>query len=679
MTFLSLAIPPGINKETPSLTSSPAWRDADKVRFKFGQPEKIGGWQATQAGSDGFLGIARSIQSWRLNSGLIVSALGTHNKLYAYIDTLIDITPLRITALLTDPFNITSGDATVTVTHTAHGALTGDTVRFEDATSGGFDNAEVNIRHTITKIDANSYSFEMASNASGTDATTGGTVRAHYNHPISPVLTNPFDLVSGSTIVTVNATNHDCNTGDYTTFSGASHANFVDAEINTNHEVTWVDANTYTIEMVTAAGGTSTGVGGSVTSAYEIASGNEHAASNFGWGAASWGGGTWGTPRTISTEVIDIRHWGLDHFGEDLVCCPNGGRIYSLAASLINAGGRATVITTSPEFNDLVIVTNPDRHLVAFASESLGFQDRMLVRWASQETTTDWIPTALNTSGDQILSGGSKIFATERSQAATLIWTDGGLHSMGFQGPPFTFGFQELGRNCGAISHECVATHNSVSYWMSDNDFFLYDGVVRTIPCTIHRHVFTNLNHNQKTKVFAGINKNFHEVMWLYPTGTNKEIDSYAIYNYEENLWYNGTLDRTVWMDSELHPFPLAADANGVIYHHEFRDDGDGTPLAAHIESAEFDIGEGDRILFANRLVPDMVIDYGDVEFTLKYRLYPHGGQLSEVTQTVSATTEKLDIRMRARQVALRISSEELRDLWHMGTPRLDVRLDGKR
>ena len=679
MTFISLKIPPGVNKETPSLTSSPSWRDADKVRFKFGQPEKIGGWKATQAGINGFSGTARSMISWRLNSGLTVSALGTHSKLYLYIDSYIDITPLRSTVLLTNPLSTTNGDTTVVVTHTAHGALNGATVRVENSTSSFFDNDEVNDQHYITYINANSYSFKITTAATNTATNIGGVVRLHYEHPISPTLSNPFNITNTSNTIVVTHIAHDLRTGDYVTFSGATHSSFVDSEINANHRVTRINADSYSITVTTASTSTLSGIGGSVVAAYELPVGNEHAVNNFGFGAGTWSSETWGTARTNSTELSDIRHWSLDHFGQDLVCCSNQGRLYSWNANTLNTTARAEILTGSPAFNDVVVVTNPDRHLVTLGSATTGVQNKMLVRWGNQETKEEWTPIAENTAGDQVLSGGSRIFASERSQSSTLIWTDGGLHSMEFQGPPFTFGFQELGRNCGAISHECVITHNSVSYWMSDNDFFIYDGVVRTIPCTVHRHVFNDLNKIQITKVHAGLNKSFHEVIWLYPSASSIEIDRYVIYNYEEKIWYNGTFSRTVWMDSELHPYPLAADPTGVIYHHEYRDDADETAMIAHIESAEFDLGEGDNILFANRLVPDMVIDYGNVEYTLKYRLYPHAGQLSETTQTVTATTEKLDIRMRARQVALRISSDELRDLWHMGVPRLDVRRDGKR
>jgi hypothetical protein len=679
MTFISLKIPPGIQKETPSLTSSPSWTDADKVRFKSGQPEKIGGWKATQAGVDGFLGVARSMIAWRLNNGLTVSAIGTHLKLYLYIDKYIDITPLRSSALLNDPLDTISGDATVTVNHTAHGGVTGDIVRFEDAISSTFDNAEVNIQHSITYIDVNSYSFEMATVASGSATGTGATLRIHYNHAISPTLSSPFDITNSSTTIVVNHINHDVATGDYVTFSGATHASFVDVEVNANHVMTRIDEDSYSFIVTTAATSTASGIGGSVVTEYEVPIGNEHAIGNFGFGAGSWGKQTWGTIRSVATEISELREWSLDHFGEDLICCLNGGRVYSWDATTINTDARATIVASSPSFNDLIVVTNPDRHLIAFGSAQGNRQDKMLIRWADQETTSSWVPTAENTAGDQTLSGGSKILVAARSQSSTLIWTDGGLHSMEFQGPPFTFSFQELGLNCGAISHQCVVTHNSVSYWMSDNDFFIYDGVVQTIPCTIHRHVFRDLNYNQITKVYCGLNKNFHEVIWFYPSENSIEIDRYAIYNYEEKIWYNGTFVRTVWLDSELHPYPLAADNNGVMYQHEFRDDTDDTAVDAYVESSDFDLAEGDEILFATRLVPDMTIDYGNVEYTVKYRLYPHATQFSETTQTVSATTEKLDIRMRARQVAVRVSSDESRDLWHMGVPRLDVRKDGKR
>ena len=681
MAFLPLKIPPGINKEVPSLTSEPAWRDCDKVRFKWGQPQKLGGWQQTQAGINGFLGIGRSFISWRLNNGAVVSALGTHKKLYIYESSgYIDITPLRNWVNVVDPLDVAVGDKTVTVNHTAHGlAATGDiSVIIENAVISGVETTELNRRQTATYINANSYSFELDTAAGSSITGTGGTVKIHYDFEITNILTNPFDINTDTTLI-VNHTAHGASLGDYVTFSGASDANFTDSEVNANHVIaSIIDNDSYTVELTTATTATTTGIGGTVTADYEIAVGNQHAIGNVGWGAASWGGGTWGTARAIATEVSELRHWSLDHFGEDLVCCPNGGRIYQWDAGTLFQGIRAQVLANSPDYNDVVIVTNPDRHVVSLGSEGLGFQDKMLVRWPDQETTNDWTATAENTAGDQILSGGSKLFAAARTQSATLLWSDGGLYAMEFQGPPFTFGFTELGRNCGTISYEAVVTHNSVSYWMGENDFFMYDGVVRTIPCSLHTFVFDNINRAQQTKVFAGLITNFHEVIWLYPT-TGLEIDTYVIYNFREELWYHGTFDRTAWLDSPLHPYPLAVDSSGLTYHHEFRDDDDGTALNAHIESAEFDIGSGDNFIFARRLIPDMVIDYGNVEYPLKYRRYPHAGVMSETTQTVDANTEKLDIRLRGRQIALRISSNELRDLWNMGTPRLDVRNDGRR
>jgi hypothetical protein len=593
MPLMPLQIKPGIHKETPSLTSEPAWRDADKVRFKAGQPEKIGGWESDLSGINALNGVARSVMTWRLNNGLLVTAIGTHEKLYLWQQSIIyDITPLRETqALGTDPFSTSSGSTTVTVTDTAHGAAN----------------------------------------------------------------------------------------NDYVTFSGAVCATLVDSEVNANHQITLVDANTYTFEVTTAASGTDAADGGaSVTAEYEINVGFASAISQFGYGAGTYGAETYGDERSVSSNILSLRYWSLDHFGEDLVACHESGRIYQWTYSG-SFDVRATLITNSPTYSDLLIVTNPDRHLVAFATETTGTQDKMLVAWADQETTTDWTPTAENTAGDHIISGGSAIVAAHRSQNATFIWTDAGLHSMQFIGPPFTFGFTEIGTNCGAISKGSIVNKDTILYWMGKDDFFIYDGVVRVLPCSVHRYVFKNIQNTQRAKVTVGLIKEFDEVIWFYPASPAVENTNYVIYNYEQQIWYTGTLVRTAWQDSELLNNPVGITDDGTIYHHEVGVNDDTSAMTAYIESAEFDVDQGDRFFFLRRAIPDMTINAGSVDYIFKTRRYPHSTQTTDTTSTVTSSTEKLDLRIRTRNLAVRVESDALDDDWRMGTARIDIRPDGRR
>ena len=600
MALVPIRIPPGINNETPSLSSEPTWRDSDKVRFTAGQPEKIGGWTSDVSGIDAIKGIARSIHVWRLNNGIIMAAIGTHEKLYLFQDhVLYDITPIRETQ--------------------------------------------------------------------------------------NPLGNDPLDTTSGSAVVTVTDTGHGSTNGDYVTFSGAVCATLVDSEVNANHQITYVDGNTYTITVTTVATGTDALDGGNVVvGAYEIPVGHVSITTNYGWSSGAWGAEEWGDARATSTLTLEMRYWSLNNFGEDLVATHEVGRIYTwvYAGSFTN---RAVVLSNSPLFNDIIVVTSPDRHLVALASETDGAsQDKLSIAWADQETKNTWLASAENTAGNYTLSGGSQIMLALRSQNTTLIWTDTTLHSMQYIGPPFTFGFTEIATNCGAISKMCAINKDTSVYWMGKEDFFLYDGVVKHIPCSVHRSIFKNLAASQMTKITAGLITEFDEVIWFYPSSAGTENDKYVIYNYDQQVWCTGTMVRTAWIDTELMEFPLGLKPNtmgttSTLYHHENGVDDDTSAMTAYIESADFDIEEGDRFFLISRLIPDMTIVTGDVDYTLKTRRYPHSTQVTDTTSTVSASTEKVDLRVRTRQVAIRITSDALLDDWRYGIPRIDIRKDGGR
>jgi len=594
MAFVPIKIPPGINTEVPSLTSEPAWRSCNKIRFKNGQPEKIGGWAQNSAGLNSLTGVARSVHTWRTNAGLIITAIGTHEKLHLYAEeTVTDITPLRTAAVAlgTDPFNTTSGSPIVTVTHTSHGAADGDYVTFYGAVCGTLDDAEVNINHKIAYIDANTYTITVATNATGTDAADGG---------------------------------------------------------------------------------------GSVTADYEISIGTVNNVTAFGWGAGPWGAEEWGDIRTSSGITLTLRYWSLDHFGEVLVACHESGRIYEWTYAG-NYTDRATLISNSPTYSDFILVTNPDRHLVAFATETTGTQDRMLIAWADRETLNTWTPTAENTAGDQPMSGGSRLITARRTQNSTLIWTDTNMLSMQFIGAPFTFSFTEIGANCGAVSRSCVVSKDTTVFWMGKSNFFIYDGVIKILPCTLHRDIYQNIKESQIAKVIGGLIREFDEVIWFYPSLTSSDNDSYIIYNYVQNIWYNGTLDRNAWEDSELKNNPVGANYTGTIFNHEITVNDNGAAITAFIESSNFDIEEGDKAYFITELIPDMTIDAGSVDYILKTRRYPHSTQVTDTTKTVSATTDHINVRVRSKLLALRIESDAIGDDWRMGTPRINIRPDGRR
>tara|TARA_R110002096_G_scaffold184981_2_gene363629 strand:+ start:957 stop:2729 length:1773 start_codon:yes stop_codon:yes gene_type:complete len=588
-----------------------------------------------------------------------------------------DITPVRTPQVnLDNPFD-TNGTTTVTVNWVAHGCTVGDFVLINHATSVDFVDADVNQRLVISNVVADAFDITIDNAATGTTTGTGG-FGVHLT--CLETIANPFAAISGDPVLAVAHTAHGASTGDYVTYFDATSTDFDDAVVNTNHLITAVDADNYTITMSSNALATSAGVtGGNVVFQYEVPVGNIDAISNVGFGAGGFGLEPWGTIRVISTDTESLRYWSLDHFGEDLMAVHESGRIYRWKFEELT-DTRAELIPESPSATDMLTITNPDRHLVALATEELGFQDKMLVRWADQETTNDWTPTAENTAGSQVLSGGSKIFTAERGQSATLIWTDGGLHAMTFIGPPFTFGFEEIGRNCGAISKGCVTTNDSVNYWMGKDDFYIYDGVVKTLPCTVHRYVFDRMNQGQSSKVVAGLIKKFHEIIWFYPTTDGgDEISDYVIYNYLEQTWTIGQLVRTAWLDVGINPFPYGVTADGTLFIHEKGRNANDLPMDTYIESAQMDIGEGDNIMFVSRLIPDMTILGGDVDYTFKTRQYPHATKVTDTVLPVDSTTYKLDTRVRARQIAIRIASDGADDEWYMGKSRIGVRAAGRK
>ena len=492
----------------------------------------------------------------------------------------------------------------------------------------------------------------------------------------SQALTDPFAASSGSTTVTVTDVGHGSENGDYVTFSGAVHADLVDSELNTNHEITLVDEDTYTIEVSTAATGSTTS-GGSVTADYEISIGNITESPGFGWGAAAWGLEEWGDARTVTSVELSARIWSLDNFGEDLVATHEGGGLYQWDAS-VGVGDRAVVITNAPIQNELTMVTTPDRHLVAFGSHDGSNQDLMLIKWADQESLTDWTATATNTAGSQILSGGSRILARIRSQGQTLIWTDAGLHSMQYIGPPYTFGFREIGQNCGVVGKNAVASVQSVNYWMGVNNFYVFDGAVKVLPCSVHSYVFDNIDPYAGDRVVAGVNHKFNEIIWFYATNGSPSNNRYVVFNYAEGVWYIGSMERTAWENSPIRQYPRAIDASGVLYDHERGNDADDSAMTAYIESSEFDIGDGDSVMLVSKVVPDCNVT-GNVDFYIKSRAYPQGSITNEVSQTISSNTTKLDVRVRGRSASIYLSSDEIGDNWRIGDFRLDMKPDGKR
>lgn len=617
MALLRLFLKPGIDKQNTEYGAEGGWTDGDYIRFRYGLPEKLGGWTQFNGSSPYFLGVPSEVFTWNDLQGSPYVVVGTSRKVYVfYGGAWADITPIR-------------------------------------------------------------------------DTTTGVD----------------FDTVAGETDVTVNDTGHGAVQGDFVTFSNVTGdpGGIPDADLEHEFEIIEVlDANSYVIHSPTAASSTATGAG-SADAEYQINVGADVSYFDFGWGTGTWGLSTWGTPRPPSASIsLFSRVWQFDNFGEDLILQLVGGGIYRWDTS-VGIGARAVVIPNAPTKSQYALVSTPDRHLVCFGTESTigtpSTQDPMFVRFSNQEDPEDFVATATNTAGGQRLTDGNEIITALRSRGQILIWTDISLHGMQYLGPPYTFGFQQLGANCGCIGPHASADVNGVSYWMSKDAFFVFDGTVKKLPCTVQDYVFKDLNFVQAQKVHVGINTQFNEVTWWYCSFTSDYIDRFVTYNYLENVWSVGSMARTAWVDMGTYDKPLATDydPNGTeatlttiygvtagrsrLYNQEDGANGDGAPITSFITSGYFDIGDGDQMLFMKRFIPDFQNQVGDLTVHLLLRAFPQAtaSPSSLDPYVITPTTQKVDTRARGRQISLRIESTDLDANWRFGTMRVDIIPDGLR
>jgi hypothetical protein len=620
MPLTKLQIAPGIDKQNTEYGAEGKWVDCDNVRFRYGLPEKIGGW--TKVTSDALVGATRAILTYSALNGVKYVIYGTNKKLYAYSENSYgDITPTRATGTgnITQ-FGTTDGSTTVTVTDSSHGALIGDFV-------------------TIASV----------------SGAVGGISAAN--------LQGEFEIL------------------------------------------TVPSANTYTIEAKAAASSTATGATANAT--YQINTGAAVSLFGYGWGAGTWSTSTWNTSREGLTGaegvLLQSAKWALDNWGEDVLALQfDGGLFYWDTSSGLSSNLASTTnVSGAPTKSRFMLVSGDDRHVICFGTETTiadtSTQDNMFLRWSSQETTNTWTPTATNTAGSFRLTDGNQINTAVRSRGAVMIWTDTALYQMQFIGAPLTFGFKQIGSNCGAVGINAAVDVSGTSFWMSDDSFFLYDGAVKKIPCTVQDHVFDDINPNAKQDVFCAANSDFNEVMWFYPSANSTQIDKMVAYNYAENLWYVGTLARTSWADSGVYDNPYAAEfeANDTtatistitglkagrtfVYLHETGVNDDGAAMSNHIESGDIDIADGDNFMSISRFIPDFKNQTGTVDVVLKTRPYPSGTQTSHGSFDVTTSTTKVDTRIRGRQVAVRVSSDAVDDKWRYGTMRLDIKPDGMR
>lgn len=510
-------------------------------------------------------------------------------------------------------------------------------------------------------------------------------------HDITPLnnsstgVTNALSMTDTSAVLTVDDTAHDAVVGDMVVFSGfTAGAGLTADQINQEWIVTSVPGpNQFTVTTDTAATSTQASFGGSGgVLEYLVSPGARSSTFGTGWGAGFYSESTYGTERDTEVLAQRLRTWSLDTWGESLVGTWWRGRPFSWSPTDDGLSVRAQLISGAPAA-DLLMVTSPDRHMVVCSCEDIGDEgtgtyNSLLVRWCDQEDYTEWTPAITNTSGSQLMADGTAITNINRAQRQNLIWTNTALVSMTFTGVPYTFGFQQLGTESFVLSNRAAVEANNRTYWMAQNSFYVYDGVIKSINSPVDTFVFDDINLDQKQKCFAAKNSVFNEIWWFYASGSSEEIDRYALFNYEENTWAHGTFDRTAWLDFGIERSPLGITSEGVLYAHELGTTDDGSAIAAHIESAFMDISEGDFVMYISQLRPDAQLA-GSMNLTLKTKLYPNSDPVSLSTMNLTNDTLFTPLRARTRLVAFRWESDTTGSYWRLGKPQLDIKPNGRR
>lgn len=696
MPLMKLQFRPGVNQETTRYMNEGGWYDCDKVRFRYGVAEKIGGW--TRYSATTFDGVCRKMHNWVALDGSNYLALGTHLKLYIEEGTSYnDVTPVRRTVNLTSgSLETTAGSSVIAVMDNGHGAITNDYIRVTNAT--GFDGIpadEINKEHVVTRVDGNTFTFTVESNATA-GATGGGTPTFTYdiNTGLATITGGTgwgASTWGGETAADETTTLDGAITDSATTISLTDASGFPSAgQIRIGDELI-----NYTAKSSNDLTGCTRGVESTTAAAH----------SDDATVAASTNMTGWGEAATISvTAGTEARLWSFDNFGEDLIANVRDGNIYYWDKSN-GLNNRAATLSTltgasgTPTIARQVIVSDRDRHVIAFACDKIGnvgTQDPLLIRFSDQENAVDWTPTATNTAGDLIIGSGSKFVTAVETKREILVYTDASLHTLKFIGAPFTFGISQISTGISIIGPNAAVAVNDSVFWMGENQFYGYDGRTTQIPCSVRSKVFEDLNLDQRELVTAALNSQYNEVWWFYPSLNSTENDKYVVYNYEEKVWYFGELSRTAWVDAETRSFPVAAAPDNNLYNHENgNDDGSNnpaTPITSFIESSPVSLDSGDNYMLTNKVLPDITFTGStgtDPEMTFEMRAYNNPGEsygealtkdvARAATSPVEQYTDELFMRLRGRSFSLRLSSSELGTQWRVGIPRVEIRPDGKR
>ena len=696
MPLAKILFKPGINRENTRYTTEGGWYDGDKVRFRQGTPEKIGGWQRLSAST--FLGVCRSLWNWVTLGGLNLLGLGTNLKFYIERGGVYnDITPIRDTATLTNPFTATLGSAVITVADTAHGAVTGDFVTFSGATGlgGNITAALLNKEHQITLIGANSYTITVGASANATDVSGspgGGTVTAAYQLNVGPATAVPVVGwgagtwgtgvwgTGGTSLTTIRLWNQQ-NYGEDLVFGPRGGGIYYwDATSGvTSRGVLLRDlGGTATITIASPAVVTSTVL--------------------YSEGAAVVFSTTGALPTGITAGTT---YFAFNNVGLTFQLIDTAGNVVNTSGT--QSGVQSITPNDVPLMQNFLMVSDTSRFLLTFGVNDYGsaVQDPMLIRWCGQDDLFNWTPDATNQAGSIRLSDGSEIITAIQTRQEIVVFTDAAVYSLQYLGPPNVWQTQLLGDNISIQSPNAVALASGVVYWMGVDKFYVYDGRVQTLNCDVRRYVFSNFNQAQSAQVFVGTNEGFNEVWWFYCSANSTTVDRYVVYNYLEKIWYYGNLGRTAWLDSGIRDFPMAATySQNIVYHESGINDNETAttlPIAANISSSEFDIQDGHNFGFVWRVLPDLTFETSSnsptaqpptVTMTLFGLSNSGSGVTSSAGAPVAASasyniteefTGQIYTRMRGRQLIFKIESNQINTTWQIGAPRIDIRPDGRR
>jgi len=724
---------PGINKQISETTAEGQWVDCDNVRFRYGTPEKIGGWK--QLGTDSLTGAARGLHHYVNSLGRKYAIVGTNSILYAYSGGVFyDIHPIKSTTTLTNAFSTTNGSATVTITYpSAHNVQEDDILlldNFTTITNSNFSASDFDDKKfMVTSVPSTTtLTITMPSNETGSGATTSGGIRVqHYYHVGPAVQAKGFGYglgswggeEAGAVTTTLNGALLDDTAG-----TGGSGTSIVltDASQFPSSGTNFIQVGNEEISYTGVTGNTLTGITRAVRNSTRSAHSDGATVTNstnyVAWGEAASG-----------DLVIEPGMWSIDNFGDKAICLIHNSACFEWDSSLSNATTtRATVISGAPTASRHMVVSTPDRHLVFYGTETTigdtSTQDDMFIRFSDQEDINTYIPTATNTAGTQRLADGSRIMGAIRGRDALYVWTDTALFTQRFVGQPFTFAFAQVGTNCGLAGQNACVEVDGAAYWMSENGFFRFAGRLESLPCLVEDYVYDDINlASGNQMISAGLNNLFGEVIWFYPTSSSSVVNRMVSYNYFDSspqrpVWTNGSLSRTMWRDSAIFGTPHATEYDAstdtsfdvvgntegttVYYEHEIGTDqnknGTITAITANISSGDYDItqartstgqqtgvatfkGDGEFLMKIRRFVPDFISQTGTTRITLQLKNYPNSTQSGSPLGPfdITSSTTKVDTRARARAVAMKIENTAASQSWKLGTFRFDIQPDGRR